>query len=222
MGQTKNLIIVGAGGAGYEALWIVRRINATTPTPEWNALGFVDDAAAKLDRGMGGVRVLGGVGKVFDAQPKDTYFHCAIGSNEARLSIARQLAAQGFPAATLIDPSAVVAESVRIGQGCFVGPLAFVGPQAIIGQHVLINTSASVGHDAWLADGVQVCPGARVSGHARMEEGAFLGSNAVVTPNIMIGAWTTVGACSLAFRDVPARSTVVGVPGKTITPPPSP
>ncbi len=221
MGQTKNLIIVGAGGAGYEALWVVRRINAALPEPEWNVIGFVDDSVAKIDRAMGGVKVLGGVSKVFETQPKSTFFHCAIGSNEARLTIARQLMEQGRPAATLIDPSAVVSESARIGSGCFIGPLTFVGPLAIIGHHVLINTSASIGHDAWLADGVQVCPGARMSGHARMEEGAFLGSNAVVTPNILIGAWTTVGACSLAFRDVPARSTVVGVPGKTITPPPS-
>jgi sugar O-acyltransferase (sialic acid O-acetyltransferase NeuD family) len=219
MTQAKKLIIIGAGGAGLESLEVVQHINRILGHDEWEVAGFVDDAASKIDRSIGGQKVLGTVDKVFESEPRTTYFHCAIGSNEHRLHIARQLTGSGFMAATLVDPSAVVSLSARLGAGCYVAPQVFIGPRAIIGSFVLINTGASLGHDACLGDATQVCPGGRVSGHARMEEGAFLGSNAVVTPNILVGAWSTVGACSLAYSDIPSGTTALGIPAKTVTPP---
>lgn len=44
--------------------------------------------------------------------------------------------------------------------------------------------------------------------------GAYLGSNAVVLPNLTIGENATVGAGAVVTKDVPANTTVVGVPAK--------
>ena len=52
----------------------------------------------------------------------------------------------------VIDPSAVVFSSARIGEGTFVNAGAVVGALSIIGKCCLLNRSASVGHHCIIGD----------------------------------------------------------------------
>lgn len=204
----KRLIIVGAGGAGSEALLVAARM-----TWKWEVIGFCDDAPSLKGTALDGVPVLeniDGLVERFGAQGLS--FHCAIGHNQARKRIADRLEGAGFHPATLVDPTAVLAQSAVIGAGAYVAPFAFVGPGCRVGRHVLINVSATVGHHCTVGDFVQLCPGARLSGGTILGEGAFVGSNAVTVPLIHIGEWSTLGASSLAARDVPPHVTAIGVP----------
>lgn len=204
----RKLIIVGAGGAGSEALLV-----ATRMAGEWEVIGFCDDGPELRGGALDGVPVLDtidGVAERFKSQ--GLWFHCAIGRNASRKRIADRLESAGFVAATLVDPTAVVAGSAVIGAGTYVAPLAFVGPGARVGGHVLINVSASVGHHSMVGGYAQLCPGARLSGGTILGDGAFIGSNAVTVPQVRIGEWATLGAASLAARDVPPHTTAIGVP----------
>ena len=40
-----DIMVVGAGGFGREAVWTLERINAAAPT--WRVIGFADDDPAK-------------------------------------------------------------------------------------------------------------------------------------------------------------------------------
>jgi len=210
----RRLIIVGAGGAGSEALFVAARM-----TGEWEVVGFCDDAPRLKGAVLEGVPVLDGVEGVIARYGADSlWFHCAVGRNDTRKRIAERLEAAGFRPATLVDPTAVVAPSAVVGAGTYVAPLAFAGPGARIGRHVMINVHASVGHHSAVGDFAQLCPGARLSGGAVMGEGAFIGSNAVTVPLVRVGEWATLGAASLAARDVPPRVTAIGVPAAVRAP----
>jgi len=50
----------------------------------------------------------------------------------------------------------------------------------------------------------------------RVGRGAFIGVHAVILPGVTIGPGAIVGAGSVVTRDVPAGSTVVGVPAKVV------
>lgn len=185
-------------------------------------LGFADDNPDLEGNLIEGLPVLGTVTQVMrEFGPTDYGFHCAIGKNQLRQNLAGVFERAGFEAVALIDPSAVIAETAQVGPGSYVGPLSIVAPHVRVGRHVLINVGASIGHHSRCADFTQVCPGARLSGHTHLAEGAFIGSNGVLAPGVSVGEWATVGAASLAARDVPARATALGVPAKILAVPTS-
>lgn len=215
--MNRELVIIGAGGAGCEALWVCQRMSAANSGPAYQVLGFADDAEALANSLVAGCPVLGPVAQVIaEYGGRGIYFHCGIGNNGTRRKVMEQLEAAGFVAATLIDPSAIVAETAHIGAGTYVGPQSNVSPFARIGRGVLVNTQVSAGHHCQVGDFAQLCPGARISGHCQIEEGAFVGSNAVVAPGARVGAWATLGATSFAIKSVPAGATAVGNPARIV------
>jgi acetyltransferase EpsM len=184
--------------------------------------GFADDDTRLAGTMVEGFPVLGTVKQLLRQFGRDLLsFHCAIGCNRRRKEIAELLEAQGWQPVSLTDPSAIVAETARVGLGVYIGPLSVIAPHGEIGRHVLVNVGTSIGHHSHCADFSQVCPGVRLSGHAQLGEGAFVGSNGVVTPGVSVAEWATVGAASLVVRDVPPGATALGVPAR-ILPVPAP
>lgn len=218
-----KLIIGGAGGAGCEALWLVQRINLAAGRELIDVVGWADDNPQLKGEIIEGIPVLGPTEQVCrDLRGAGYLFHCAVGSNRQRERVAALFEGAGFLARSLVDPSAIVAASARIGDGCYIGPLSVVAPHARVGRHVLINSHVGVGHHAHVGDFAQLCPGARVSGQVRLGAAAFIGSNGVLAPGITVGEGATVGAASLAARDVPPGATALGVPAKILAVPPKP
>jgi sugar O-acyltransferase (sialic acid O-acetyltransferase NeuD family) len=218
--MTQKLIIIGAGGAGIEALWVARRINDSATSARWQVLGWVDEDPSRKGELVEELPILGTPADVCEEfGGVGIRFHCAVGDNFHRRRLVGRFESAGFEAATLIDPGAVIAASAKIGTGSYIGPLAVIAPRAQIGRHVMVNLSVSVGHHSHVGDFSQICPGARISGRVHLDEGVFVGSNGVVAPKVSVAEWATVAAGSLAVRDVPARATALGVPARTLTVP---
>jgi sugar O-acyltransferase (sialic acid O-acetyltransferase NeuD family) len=208
----KNLIIIGAGGAGQEALLVARRLSG-----DWTPVAIVDDNAALHGTFIDGLPVTGGLEAcVRKHGPTQLWFHCAVGDNSARLRIVQQALALGLPSATLVDPSVVCGPDVVVGEGTYIGPHGFIGPAAHIGAFCLINVCVSIGHHAELGDFSQVCPGGRLSGYCRLGETAIVASNAVLGPGVRVGIGATLGAASFALKDVPDGTTAVGNPARVV------
>jgi len=220
MSAPKQLIIVGAGGAGAEALWVARRINQAAGRLIWDLVGVADDNPARTGQELDGVPVVGTAAQAMARwREQDIRFLCAIGNNRQRQRLAEAWEAAGFAAAALVDPSAIVADTAVVGPGTYVGPLSIVAPHAVVGRHVLINTHVGVGHHAVIADFAQLCPGVRVNGGCKVDKGAFLGSNAVVHPGQTIGEGASIGANSFVIRSVKPRFSMLGVPARIVSRP---
>src|SRR4051812_15381500 len=182
MNGAKELLIVGAGGAGVDTLFVARRMGG------WTVIGFADDAANLADQTVEGIPVLGAIAAVAESyKGRDLHVHCAIGNNRTRAKLAGVFEKNGFPLATLIDPSAIVAPSARVGAGSYLGAQVFVGPLAQVGQQVLANVGASIGHHCVVGDNAQLSPGSRISGYGQLGMGSFMGSNGVIAPGIRVG-----------------------------------
>jgi acetyltransferase EpsM len=50
----------------------------------------------------------------------------------------------------------------------------------------------------------------------KIAKGAFIGSGAILLPDVKVGAWSVVGAGSVVISDVPPHSTVFGAPARVI------
>lgn len=135
----------------------------------------------------------------------------AVGSNRIRADISRRLDDK-FNWATIIHPTAYVAEGVKIGNGTIVMAGAIVQPESTIGNHVIVNTGASIDHDGVVGDYVHVAPGVRLAGNVRVETGALLGIGCCALPGRTVGAWSTIGAGAVVARNVPPGVIAFGVP----------
>ncbi|MFT3735707.1 MAG: acetyltransferase [Rhodocyclaceae bacterium] len=207
----KDLVIVGAGGHGREVLQLVRDINAVSP--QWNVLGFVDDAWT-APRELAGVPVLG---RPDWLRGRDCAVTVAIGAPAVRRKVVQRLMAEGVcDFATLVHPAAYVGARVKIGIGSVLAVSAVVTCDVLIGEHVLINTAAVASHDCQLADWVTLAPRATLCGAVKLAEGAEVCAAATVLQGLEVAAWARVGGGACVIGPVGANETVVGVPASCV------
>jgi len=112
----------------------------------------------------------------------------------------------------LIDPTAVLPTSIRVGRGTFINTCVAVGGASFIGEHVLINRSTSLGHHSLVGDFVSIGPGATLASNVQVGDGAVIGAGAIVLPNIRIGKDAVIGAGTLVRKDVGVGVFVAGNP----------
>jgi serine O-acetyltransferase len=101
-----------------------------------------------------------------------------------------------------IHPGANIGRRVFIDHGIGV----VIGETAIIGDDVTIYQGVTLG-------GVSLNKGKR---HPTIQNNVTIGGGAKVLGNITIGKGSKIGANSVVVKDVPAYSTVVGIPAKII------
>jgi sugar O-acyltransferase (sialic acid O-acetyltransferase NeuD family) len=119
-------------------------------------------------------------------------------------------------AATVIDPTAVVASSSILGDGSYVNALATIGGASRIGAFAFVNRNASIGHHAELADFVSIGPGAVIAGHVEIGAGVMVGAGAVVLPKMRIGRNAVVAAGAVVTKPVEPNSLVAGNPARVV------
>lgn len=101
-----------------------------------------------------------------------------------------------------------------------------IHPGAQIGRRVFIDHGMGVviGETAEIADDVLIYQGVVLGGtstnkgkrHPTVEKGAIIGAGAKVMGNIVIGEYSKIGTGAVVLKDVPPKSTCVGVPGRIV------
>lgn len=138
----------------------------------------------------------------------------AVGDNLTRKKIANTF--QGAFYRGISHATAVVDETVELGEGTVVMANAALNADSIIGNHCILNTACIVEHDCVLEDFVHISPGAVLAGGVKVGEGTHIGIGALVIPGVKIGKWCTIGAGAVIIDDVQDHATVVGNPGRII------
>jgi serine O-acetyltransferase len=106
----------------------------------------------------------------------------------------------------------------RFWTGIEIHPGAKIGRGLFIdhGMGVVIGETSVIGRNVTLFQGVTLGGTGKVKGkrHPTLGNNVVVGAGAKVLGNIHIGDNVQVGANAVVVRDVPANSTVVGVPGR--------
>ena len=81
-----------------------------------------------------------------------------------------------------------------------------------------MGETAVLGNDISLLHGVTLGGSGKESGdrHPKIGDGVMIGANASVLGNIRVHNCAKIGAGSVVVEDVPAHTTVVGVPARTV------
>jgi sugar O-acyltransferase (sialic acid O-acetyltransferase NeuD family) len=207
-----RLLIVGAGGFARE-LW--GWVQALAPRQAgWSTVAF-------LDRDPDALREFPDYGEVvgdpntYVPRPGDV-FVAGIGDGTTRLHVCRELQRRGAQFLQVIHPTAIVGPCVALGVGTILFPHAVVTANVKVGDFVVLNVHSSVGHDAVLKEGCTLSGYCNVTGNATLGSCVFMGTHAAVLPGTRVGDHASVGAGSVAFRNVPEGVTVIGVPAKNL------
>jgi len=143
---------------------------------------------------------------------RDVFIACAF-SPERRAALKELATKLGLAlSAALVDPTAILPRTTKLGAGSFVNAGVVLGAASIIGENVVVNRSASLGHHTVLGDNVSIGPGATLAGNIHVGAGSLIGAGAVVLPHLRIGEGVVVAAGSLVRRHVPAGAFVAGHP----------
>lgn len=208
----KDLYIIGAGGFGREVAWIVERINSIKPT--WNLKGCIDDNETLWGSKEGEYHVFGGC--EYLSALEDVYAVCAVGSSNVRKKIIEKLKDTSVKFATLVDPSVLYSNSVKIGEGAIVCAGTIITVNVNIGDHVIVNLDCTIGHDAVIDDFVTIYPSVNVSGNVLIGECSELGTGTQIIQGKKVISNTIIGAGAIVVKDCIESGTYVGSPAKKI------
>lgn len=178
----QDIVIIGAGGIGREAAWIIEEINAEEK--RWNLLGFIDDNSEMWGNNLNGYKVLGGINTLFELENKPKVI-VAMANCEMKKTIVEKLQ-PSFGFATLIYPTVKVSSSINIGQGSIIYPGVVLTVNTIIGDHVLISGNCGIGHDTEIGDYSSVLWGSNFSGYDTLGQGCFIGVGTSIAQGISI------------------------------------
>jgi len=117
----------------------------------------------------------------------------------------------------------MVSEIARWLTGIEIHPGATIGHNLIIdhGMGLVIGETTVIGNSVILYQGVTLggTSTQREKRHPTLEDGVVVGAGAKILGNITIGSNSRVGANSVVVENIPAGSTVVGVPGRVLARP---
>lgn len=196
----KNIVIIGAGDFGREVIWLLEDINKIKP--RYVVLGYLDDDETKQGSEYYGYRVLGKIESLMELHQRGPVSAViAMQDGAARKRIIERL--KGFDSwETLIHPTAVVSDTVTIGEGSIICANVTISVDTEIGRHCIFYLSSTIGNDCTFGDFVSVMSNVSVSEHVSVGQETFLAAHSFVAPHRRLGERVQLGVGSSVMKDI--------------------
>lgn len=206
-----RLFIYCAGGFGREVVDSVRRLNKSRQL--WEEVCFIDDnpevGPSHYDAA---VYTLDAVRERFDMD--ECEIAIANGEPLFRKAIYEKVVAHDMRLATVVDETAIISDTARMGQSVIVTPFCTVSSTADVGNNVVLNNRAIVGHDVALGEHCVVSSLVNIGGASSVGEGSYLGMGVQIKEGTSIGKDVIVGMGSVVYSDIPDGVIALGNPAR--------
>lgn len=205
-----KLFIYCAGGFGKEIMDMARRINRFES--RWADICFIDDVIQAEESYGAKLYPFVAVVNKFDKAAIEIVI--AHGEPLSRKILFDKVKSAGYRLATLIDNTAIISDTARMGEGVIVTPYSSVSSLALVGNNVAINTKTIVGHDVKLGEHCVLSSLVNVGGASSVGENSYVGMGVQIKDKIAIGKDVIIGMGSVVYNDIPDEVIVLGNPAR--------
>lgn len=200
-----KLILIGAGGHA-------KSVADAIDNSKYELCGFIDEnkKGKHLELPIFGSRI--------EDIPnyKELSYFVSIGDVFYRKLWFDKIVNMGLNMVNIIDSSAIISASAKIGIGNFIGKMSVINANAEIGNNNIINTKSLIEHECIIGNHTHISTNSVVNGNVVIEDNVFMGSSSVCNGQLKIGHDTIIGSGTVIINNVPARVTMVGVPARII------
>lgn len=206
--------VVFIGAANPETIRMIESISRVSP--DFCAIGFVDNDASKHGTSFYGFPVLGGIEHIPGLLGENVRFvNLITGSTTSRYQVTLDAVGRGAVLTNFIHPS-VDLSMTRWGLGNYIQEGVITQAGVEVGDNSSIHMASLIGHESKIGNSVFIAHAVSVSGCCEIGDGCLIGTNATVLPRVKIGKWSIIGAGAVVTKDVPDYSVAVGNPAKII------
>lgn len=206
----KKLLLIGGGGHCHSV------IDSILSAGEYEELGIVDCAVdGYLD-----VPVVGNDGDIprliREGWTEGFITVGCIGDVKKRKSLYQMAKLFGLSVPCIIDPTAVIAKQVLLGEGVYIGKRAVINTGSSVGECSIVNTGSIIEHDCGIGSFVHLSPGSVLCGQVEVGDDSHIGAGSVIKQMIKVGKGALIGAGSVVVSDIPANVKAYGNPCRVV------
>lgn len=208
----KDIVIIGGGGHA-KVIASLLKIH-----PGWNPIGYLDiaDQGYLLDLPYLGTDEI--LSQLIRDQ-KVTNAVIGIGqieSPESRIRIVQRIKKTGIHFPAIIAKSALVDDTVVVGDGTVIMNGAIIQSETRIGNYSIVNTGVTIDHDCRIGDFVHIAPGSNLSGAVHVGNNVLVGIGACVVQELHIADNVIIAAGAAVANSLLEPGTYTGLPAKRL------
>jgi len=118
-----------------------------------------------------------------------------------------------------IQPKAVIARRVKIGDFSGVGKASLIQGNVTIGEHVMMGPEVYIYTQNHCFDNIDIPMDSQSfceEKSVEIEDDVWIGSRVTILPGVTVGKGSVIGASAVVTKDVPPYSVVAGNPAKVV------
>lgn len=202
--------IFGAGSLGKELCDIARRIQQREG--RWETIVFVDEVTEQKEFYGAPVHRP----QDYHGRWEEIEFVIANGTPRSRHQIFDRLVAAGAQVTNLVDPTAIVSPTAKLGKGIIVTPYSTISSDVVLADDVLVQSYVRVGHDIQVGAHSVLSSNVGIGGGTNIGEDTYIALGAMVRDGLVVGSNTVVGMGAMVSRDIPDGVIALGNPARVM------
>jgi sugar O-acyltransferase (sialic acid O-acetyltransferase NeuD family) len=206
-----KLFIYCAGGFGKEVCDIAKRL--TKSNKKWDEIYFIDDDVSLGNKFYD--KKLFTFEAVLEKNNLNSFeVLIANGEPAIRKLIYNRLKSNKVKLATLVDNSAIVSDTAKMGEGVIVTAYCLIASSAAVENNVVINVKAIIGHDVNIGGHAVISSHVNIGGATTVGKNSYIGMGVQIKEGLNIGKDVIVGMGSVVYNDIPDGVISLGNPAK--------